>query len=198
VHESERLPGSPPLAGKPELWRPLSDPVRPDWAPAAAAAPGRPWRHVVLLALTVLTTTLVGALHYASFLADFRLRAPQFTVGLLLNGFWYSGTILAILGCHEMGHYLACRFYRVDASLPYFIPAPILTGTLGAFIRIRQPIPSKRQLFDIGIAGPIAGFLVAIPVALVSPRAGMACWLIAAVPTRRLSSRWAARHGRDR
>jgi membrane-associated protease RseP (regulator of RpoE activity) len=64
-----------------------------------------------------------------------------------------------------MGHYLACRYYRVDASMPYFIPFPFfLTGTLGAFIRIRQPIPDKRQLFDIGIAGPIAGFLVALPV----------------------------------
>jgi membrane-associated protease RseP (regulator of RpoE activity) len=63
-----------------------------------------------------------------------------------------------------MGHYLACRYYDVDASLPFFIPAPILlTGTLGAFIRIREPIPSKRMLFDIGIAGPIAGFLVAVP-----------------------------------
>ena len=63
-----------------------------------------------------------------------------------------------------MGHYLTCRYYKVDASLPYFLPAPFLTGTLGAFIRIRQPIPTKRALFDIGIAGPIAGFVVAIPV----------------------------------
>ena len=77
----------------------------------------------------------------------------------------YSGTILAILGCHELGHYFACRYYDVDASLPVFLPVPppFLTGTLGAFIRIRQPIPSKRMLFDIGIAGPIAGFLVAVP-----------------------------------
>ncbi len=80
----------------------------------------------------------------------------------MLRGFWYSGTILAILGCHELGHYFACRYYDVDASLPFFLPAPLpLTGTLGAFIRIREPIPSKRMLFDIGIAGPIAGFLVA-------------------------------------
>ena len=81
-----------------------------------------------------------------------------------LRGFWYSGTILAILGCHELGHYFACRYYDVDASLPFFLPVPLpLTGTLGAFIRIREPIPSKRMLFDIGIAGPIAGFLVAVP-----------------------------------
>jgi membrane-associated protease RseP (regulator of RpoE activity) len=83
---------------------------------------------------------------------------------LILRGFWYSGTILAILGCHELGHYFACRYYDVDASLPFFLPAPLpLTGTLGAFIRIREPIPAKRMLFDIGIAGPIAGFVVAVP-----------------------------------
>ena len=87
---------------------------------------------------------------------------------LIVRGFWYSGTILAILGCHELGHYFACRYYDVDASLPFFLPAPLpLTGTLGAFIRIREPIPSKRMLFDIGIAGPIAGFVVAVPALLV-------------------------------
>jgi membrane-associated protease RseP (regulator of RpoE activity) len=77
---------------------------------------------------------------------------------------YYSATILGILGCHELGHYCACRYYRVDASLPFFLPVPTpLTGTLGAFIRIRDPIPTKRMLFDIGIAGPIAGFIVAVP-----------------------------------
>jgi len=83
---------------------------------------------------------------------------------LLIRGLWYSATILAILGCHELGHYFACRYYDVDASLPFFIPVPIfLTGTMGAFIRIREPIPSKKMLFDIGIAGPIAGFVIAVP-----------------------------------
>ena len=71
--------------------------------------------------------------------------------------------LLAILLAHEMGHYLMCRHYGIDASPPYFLPFPSLVGTLGAFIRIRQPIASKRQLFDIGVAGPIAGFVVAIP-----------------------------------
>ena len=82
-----------------------------------------------------------------------------------LRGGWaYAATILAILGCHELGHYVACRYYDVDASLPFFLPFPFsLTGTLGAFIRIREPIPYKRWLIDIGIAGPIAGFLVALP-----------------------------------
>src|SRR2546428_2227968 len=127
------------------------------------------WRHVLLFVLTVATTTLAGALHYASFVSDFDTAAPALsTTSFLLHGLWYSATILAILGCHELGHYFACRYYDVDASLPFFLPLPIaLTGTLGAFIRIRQPIPSKRQLFDIGIAGPIAGFLVAVPALII-------------------------------
>ena len=84
---------------------------------------------------------------------------------LLLRGLWYSATILTILGCHELGHYFACRYYDVDASLPFFLPLPppFPTGTLGAVIRIREPFPSKRALFDVGIAGPIAGFLIAVP-----------------------------------
>jgi membrane-associated protease RseP (regulator of RpoE activity) len=124
----------------------------------------RVWLHALLFLLTVATTTFVGALHYDGYL-DFANQNAAFSLpGLLLHGFWYSGTILAILGCHELGHYFACRYYDVDASLPYFIPAPLpLTGTLGAFIRIREPIPTKRMLFDIGIAGPIAGFLIAVP-----------------------------------
>jgi membrane-associated protease RseP (regulator of RpoE activity) len=127
-----------------------------------------PW-HLILFLLTVTTTILVGAEHFASFSIDFGSRDPDGSLPyFLLNGLWYSGSILAILGAHEFGHYFACRIYGVNASLPYFLPAPLpLTGTLGAFIRIRQPIASKRELFDIGIAGPIAGFIVAIPVLLV-------------------------------
>ena len=123
------------------------------------------WLHGLLFVLTIVTTTFVGAFHYEAFLADFTATRTGLSIpDLLLGGFWYSGTILAILGCHEMGHYFACRYYDVDASRPYFIPAPLpLTGTLGAFIRIREPIPTKRMLFDIGIAGPIAGFLIAVP-----------------------------------
>jgi len=134
-----------------------------------AGPPPRRWRHVALFVLTVVTTMLVGAEHFASFHADFGARRLDLSgTELLLNGFWYSGSILAILGAHEFGHYYACRYYGVDASLPYFLPAPLpLTGTLGAFIRIRQIIPGKRELFDIGIAGPIAGFVVAVPVLLI-------------------------------
>jgi membrane-associated protease RseP (regulator of RpoE activity) len=127
------------------------------------------WRYVILFVLTMLSTTQAGGLHYVSFTAAFSQIFPRIAlVSLLLHGLWYSLSILAILGCHELGHYYACRYYRVDASRPYFLPMPfLLTGTLGAFIRIRAPIPGKRALFDIGIAGPIAGFLVALPVLLV-------------------------------
>ena len=141
----------------------------------------RVWLHVLLFALTVASTTIVGATWYASFLDDFRgsTALPMPFAALLVRGFWYSGTILAILGCHELGHYFACRYYNVDASLPFFIPVPILlTGTMGAFIRIREPIPEKRMLFDIGIAGPIAGFVVAVPALLV----GMAMSHVAKLP----------------
>ncbi len=125
----------------------------------------RIWLHVVLFLLTVVTTTFVGMGQYAGFLAEFRNTPPAIPLlALTIRGFFYSATILAILGCHELGHYVACRYYDVDASLPYFLPVPIsITGTLGAFIRIREPIPQKHMLFDIGIAGPIAGFVVAVP-----------------------------------
>jgi membrane-associated protease RseP (regulator of RpoE activity) len=139
------------------------------------------WLHILLLVLTIASTTLVGAGHYASFLDDFSgggTPTMPFTA-LLLRGLWYSGTILAILGCHELGHYFACRYYDVDASLPFFIPVPfLLTGTMGAFIRIREPIPQKHMLFDIGIAGPLAGFVIAVPALFI----GLAMSHVARVP----------------
>ena len=124
----------------------------------------RVWLHVLLLVLTISSTTFAGVGHYLSFESDFLPSDLTLTWSLVLKGLWYSGTILAILGCHELGHYFACRYYDVDASLPFFLPVPVvMTGTLGAFIRIREPIPTKRMLFDIGIAGPIAGIAVALP-----------------------------------
>jgi membrane-associated protease RseP (regulator of RpoE activity) len=125
----------------------------------------RVWLHVLLLLLTIASTTLVGIDHYLCYQANYLpLTAPAFSPRLVVTGLWYSVTVLAILGCHEMGHYLACRYYDVDASLPFFLPMPLLpTGTFGAFIRIREPIPTKSMLFDIGFAGPIAGFIVAVP-----------------------------------
>jgi membrane-associated protease RseP (regulator of RpoE activity) len=127
----------------------------------------RVWLHVLLLFLTIGSTTIVGMSYYLGFISDYS-AAPQglpLPLGqLVLRGLWYSGTVLAILGCHEMGHYYACRYYDVDASLPYFLPFPLsIIGTFGAFIKIREPIPTKRMLFDIGIAGPIAGFVVTVP-----------------------------------
>ncbi len=127
---------------------------------------GRLWRHLLLLLLTIGTTTAAGALHYAGFITEFSDRPVDPSWGLFLQGFWYSGTLLGILGAHEMGHYLLCRRYNVDASLPYFIPVPpllFLTGTLGAVIKIREAFPTRRILFDIGVAGPIAGFLLLVP-----------------------------------
>ena len=123
------------------------------------------WKHVLLFLLTLTTTTLVGANHYAAFLSEFSPKHIPFDGHLLLSGLWYSLTILGILGAHEMGHYLACRWYQVDATLPYFLPLPppFFTGTLGAVIRIREAFPTKAVLFDIGVAGPIAGFLALVP-----------------------------------
>ena len=130
--------------------------------------PSKNLRHVILFLLTLISTTWLGANHYVAFQENFVSSGPiTWSWTPIIGGLWYSLAILAILGAHEFGHYFACRYYGVDASLPYFLPAPfLLTGTLGAFIRIRQPIPTKRELFDIGIAGPIAGFVVAVPVLL--------------------------------
>ena len=127
------------------------------------------WLHLLLLALTLITTTVVGSeLEYsfvnkAAFALDFsgykRLLHDPSSV---LDGLPFSLTLLTILLAHEMGHYLAARYYYINVTLPFFLPAPTLIGTFGAFIRIRSPIVAKRILFDIGIAGPIAGFLTLI------------------------------------
>jgi membrane-associated protease RseP (regulator of RpoE activity) len=87
---------------------------------------------------------------------------------IIVQGLTFSISLLTILFSHEMGHYLTCRYYGVDATLPFFIPAPplILAGTFGAFIKIRSPIPTRRALFDIGLAGPLAGFVALLPIAI--------------------------------
>ncbi|OFW49138.1 MAG: hypothetical protein A3G77_10260 [Acidobacteria bacterium RIFCSPLOWO2_12_FULL_68_19] len=166
----------------PENGFPSSSPLEPGYAaPHETSRPSRPWRHIILFLMTVASTMLVGADHFASFHVDFGARTLDLSRWeIIVNGLWYSASMLAILGAHEFGHYYACRYYGVDASLPYFLPAPLpLTGTLGAFIRIRQIIPVKRQLFDIGIAGPIAGFVVAVPVLLI----GMSLSRVSALPS---------------
>jgi len=128
--------------------------------------------HWALLALTLCTTTLVGVV----FTHSFQTRQPltldeylnvfitlQDKPHLLVDGLAFSITLLTILLAHELGHYFACRYYGIDASLPYFLPFPSPIGTLGAFIRIRSPIYTRQALFDVGIAGPLAGFAVLLP-----------------------------------
>lgn len=130
------------------------------------------WLHALLFFFTILTTLFTGMLQQVAFMSDrpmamdlanlpMRLiQHPQY----LLYGLPYSFTILMILLAHEMGHYVACKYYGISATLPFFLPAPIgFVGTFGALIRIKSSFPSKKALFDVGIAGPIAGFLLAVP-----------------------------------
>jgi membrane-associated protease RseP (regulator of RpoE activity) len=164
--------------------------------PRRAARPGaREWaRHALLFALTALTMAWAGTSlalpfdgiepsmaspaspleyllyipkYYVLMLAasgSFALAHPHF----ILEGVKFAAALLPILLAHESGHYVACRLYSVDATLPFFIPVPppFMAGTLGAFIKIKSPIPSRRALFDIGVAGPLAGFALIIPVAV--------------------------------
>ncbi len=132
---------------------------------------------VFLFFATIWSASLVGSSFYWSFennqpaillSRDLALLGRAvFEPGRMLVGLWYSVPLLVILTAHEFGHYLACVYYRIRATLPYFLPAPTLIGTLGAFIRIRGPILSRAQLFDVGVAGPIAGFVFLVPVLLV-------------------------------
>jgi membrane-associated protease RseP (regulator of RpoE activity) len=105
------------------------------------------------------------------FLSVRELLRQAFThTELIAQGATFAAALLAILLAHEAGHYIACRRYGVNATLPFFIPAPplFLAGTFGAFIKIKSPIPTRRALFDIGVAGPLAGFIVIIPVAVLA------------------------------
>jgi membrane-associated protease RseP (regulator of RpoE activity) len=150
-------------------------------------------RHTTLFLLTALTATLAGIMQattdvpepaiaqpvklieYISYLPEYYLLLTggfiQQAIAhpyLLGQGLMFAAALLAILAAHESGHYIACRRYGVAATLPFFLPAPplFLTGTFGAFIKIKSPIPSRRALFDIGVAGPLAGFAVALPIAV--------------------------------
>ncbi len=131
--------------------------------------PRRLWLHAALLGATFVTTTLVGGLGFAEIedpTAVESFLSLLFHPAVIVAGLWFSIPLLAILLTHEMGHYLACRRHRLDATLPFFIPFPLGIGTLGAFIRIRSAIADKRELFDVGASGPLAGFVVTIPVLL--------------------------------
>jgi membrane-associated protease RseP (regulator of RpoE activity) len=157
------------------------------------ADPGaREWiKHLSLFLLTFITSTfagiviaapdvdvpeptLSGALGYVLYVPEYyrRIVTGFFSLamanpGLLKSGITFSTALLTILTAHEMGHYVACRYYGVRATLPFFIPAPplFLAGTFGAFIKMKSPIPSRRALFDIGLAGPLAGFVALLPIA---------------------------------
>jgi membrane-associated protease RseP (regulator of RpoE activity) len=131
----------------------------------------RYWLYALLFTLTLLSTTTVGAAMQYSFNRnvpfDLSRSIDMYPTlwrhpAMLLGGLPFSLTLLSILLAHEFGHYLAAMYHGVDASLPYFLPSPVL-GTFGAFIRVRSPIYSKRTLFDIGVAGPLAGFVFLLP-----------------------------------
>ena len=157
----------PPAPSTTEFYRPLQVVYVPPPKP-------RYWLHALLLLATVFTTLVVGARMEYNFLHNlpFFYANDDSMAGVfpltwalqsshILLGVPFSFTLMLILLAHEMGHYLCARYYGVNATLPFFIPAPTLIGTFGAFIRIRSPIRSRTALFDIGIAGPIAGFVVA-------------------------------------
>lgn len=125
--------------------------------------------NVLLFLLTVLSTLFMGAysmtMHEGTTVDVLQFfRSVLDHPALLYKGISYAGTIMLVLLAHEMGHYLACCYYRINATLPFFLPAPfVITGTFGAFIRIRSAFPNRKSLFDVGVAGPLAGFFVALP-----------------------------------
>ena len=146
--------------------------IGPDGVPIGVIRPSPPppqrvWLHLLLLASTFATTTIVGGLAFAD-LPDTLQVASLWQLlqhpAVIGAGLAFSVPLLAILLTHEMGHYIACRRHRLDATLPYFIPAPVGIGPFGAFIRIRSAIRTKRELLDVGAAGPLAGFVVCLPV----------------------------------
>ena len=128
--------------------------------------PRIPTLNLVLLLLTFLTTTTAGAYMNGE---DVSFLHPLLAIAALRSGISFSIPLMMILFAHEMGHYLTSRYHNVDASLPYFIPAPppiFLFGTMGAVIRMRSPARDRNSLFDIAVAGPLAGLVVAVPALL--------------------------------
>lgn len=176
---SEPPPFEPPVLGPPPPPHPAFRPVLELLPPVGEPFPLRVARPRYALALllffaTFLTTTTLGPVTYlmsrtdmvtglASFLTPELVTAVWTDPALLRIGLTFSLTALFILLCHELGHYIACRRYGLPCTLPYFLPVPVGLGTFGAFIRIYGPIRSKRELFDVGVAGPIAGFVALLP-----------------------------------
>ncbi len=128
--------------------------------PTDVGIDGIPWTNVVLFVATVFSTLFAGAQwYYVNPLED--------PVGAALEAWPFTVAILGVLGVHEMGHYVMSRYHRVDASLPYFLPVPTLIGTMGAVIKMKGRMPDRKALFDIGVAGPIAGLVATVLVTVV-------------------------------
>lgn len=118
----------------------------------------RPILALGLVLATLVTTTLVGVE-----IGGGNIQELESNPAVLVNGLPYALALMTILGIHELGHYLTARFYKIRATLPYFIPVPFFLGTFGAFIQMRSPVPNRKALFDLSIAGPIAGFVATLP-----------------------------------
>ena len=152
---------------------PESPAAIPWWTPAPPAKPRKLWLAILLFVITFLTCLAAGRQFAISFANGQAASLDEFVVSLkllykdptaLASGFPFAFSLMFILLAHELGHYFACKRHRIRASYPYFIPAPTLIGTLGAFILMRSPIRSRRALFDVGASGPLVGFVVAIPI----------------------------------
>jgi len=151
----------------------MQPPFEPAPPPLVLGIPPQPsrqraWLHLALLAATFVTLCLNGGLFWGDTAASIKGFGDFFDIDLLRRGFVeglpYGIWVTIVLGAHEMGHYFACRYYGIPASLPYFIPGPpMLVGSFGAVIRIRARIPHRRALFDVAAAGPLAGFVIALP-----------------------------------
>lgn len=135
--------------------------------PHSTGIDGIPWTNIVFVALTVITTLFAGARWYGVVrgIGDF-FQNPL----AIIAGWPFALAVLSILGVHELGHYALSRYHGVDASLPYFIPLPNIIGTMGAVIRMRGRMPDRKTLFDIGVAGPLAGLVVACLVTVIGLR----------------------------
>ncbi len=123
----------------------------------------KPGLALALLITTLVTTTFAGVAFIGGVQDPLALRADP---TLLRQGLAYGISLMVILGVHESGHYLATRYHKLKSTLPYFIPVPFFLGTFGAFIQMRSPMPNRRALFDIGIAGPLSGLVVSLPILL--------------------------------
>jgi len=166
-----------PEQGKSDFLQPPAWSERPVSVPYYQVAPAHPPLRSLFLALGLffltLITSLVAGTHFAAAYAhnqaasfDDLLRTfpvAFYHPSMLLSGLPFAITLLIILLAHELGHYFACRHHHIHSSYPFFIPAPTLIGTFGAFILIRSPIRSFRALFDFGASGPLVGFLFALP-----------------------------------